>query len=64
LQGLKKKVFYQVVILGPPSSALGGCWDAVAACSGGMLDDCIFSNKEQVTIQLAKKDVSILTPQA
>jgi hypothetical protein len=48
-------------MLGPPSS--GGCWDADAACSGMMLDVCVFLNKEQVTILLAKKDVSILTPQ-
>jgi hypothetical protein len=29
-----------------------------------MLDVCTFSNKEQVAIHVAKKDVSILTPQA
>jgi hypothetical protein len=46
-----------------PPKAASRCCDADAACSGRMLDVCIFSNNKQVTIHLAKKDVSILTPQ-
>jgi hypothetical protein len=50
------------MMLGPPSS--GRCWDALAACSGRVLDVRIFSNKEQVAIHFARKGVSIITLQA